>query len=70
MRQRDQKDQDRRNAGGNVHGLEEQTLEGFIDDVEGGEYQQPGLDEGGEIFEFAVAIGMALVGRLVGNTDR
>ena len=40
-----------------------------IDDVDGGEDEQAGFDEGGEIFEFAVAVWVALVGGLIGDAD-
>jgi len=44
-------------------------MEGFVDDVDGGENEQAGFDEGGEIFELAVAVGMAFVRGLVGDAD-
>ncbi len=49
--------------------MKKEALEGFINDVDGSEDQEAGLDEGGEIFEFAVAVRMALVGGPVGNAD-
>ena len=48
-----------------MHGAEEEPVKRFINDVERGEEQQTGLDEGGKIFEFAVAVGMAFVGRFI-----
>ena len=65
----DEKNEDGGEGGLNVDGVEEEAIEGFIDDVDGGEEEQAGFDEGGEIFKFAVAVGVALVGRLIGNAD-
>ena len=61
--------QDGSDARANMGLGEEQAAEGFPDDVDGSEEQQAGLDECGEIFDFSVAVGVNLVGRLVGNAD-
>jgi hypothetical protein len=65
----EEEDEDGEEAGLDVHGVEEEAREGFVDDVDGGEDEQAGLDKGGEIFEFAVAVRVALVGGLVSNAD-
>ena len=49
--------------------MEEEPGEGFIDDVERRDNQEPGFEEGREVFKFAVAVGMALVGGLIGDAD-
>ena len=46
-------------------GVEEQALDRFPDDVDGGEKQQSSFDKGGETFDFAVTVEMIRVGRLV-----
>ncbi len=48
-----------------IHAAEKEPVKRFINDVERGEEQQTGLDEGGKVFEFSVAIGMAFVGRFI-----
>ncbi len=57
-------------AGLDMHGAEEKPLKRFENNVESGDQEKRGLDERREIFEFAVTVGMALVGRLIGNADR
>ncbi len=52
-------------AGLDMDGVEKEAGEGFVDDVNGGEDEEAGFDEGGEILEFAVAIGVALISGLV-----
>ncbi len=44
-------------------GVEEQALDCFPNDVDGGEKQQGGFDEGRETFDLAVAVKMVRVGR-------
>src|SRR5579875_2217738 len=46
-----------------------QALNGFIDNPTGGEQQETGLEKGGEILDFAMAIIMGRVGRLIGDAD-
>src|SRR5215472_1497098 len=65
---RGEKNQESKEVRLDVHRVEKQPLKGFKDDVNGGEDKQAGFDEGGEIFKFAVAVGVALVGGLVRNT--
>ncbi len=67
--QRHREDKNGGNAGLNMHAMEKQAGKGFVDDVNGGENQQSGFDERGEIFEFAVSVGVTIVGGLVGNAD-
>ena len=62
--------QDRQQAGANVHGVEEQPLKRFPDDVHGGEQQQAGFDERGKTFHFPVAVEMIRVGGFVRNAHR
>src|SRR5215813_11224583 len=50
--------------------MKEQAIEGFVNDVESGDKKQRGFDKGREIFELPVAIGMALVGGLIGHANR
>ena len=45
--------------------MKEQAVDRFPDDVDRGEKQQGGFDEGGEAFHFSVAVEMVCVGRLV-----
>ena len=61
--------QDGGETGLNVDGMKEQAIERFVDDVKGGDDEQAGFQEGGEVFKFAVTVRMARVGRLVGDTD-
>ncbi len=45
-------------------------LTGLVDDPDAGEQKQAGLDEGGEVFHFAVAVLVIGVSRLVGDPHR
>ena len=45
--------------------MEKQSHKRLKDDVERGEQQKPGFDEGGEIFILAVAVGVLLIRGLV-----
>src|SRR5579864_3445370 len=47
--------------------MEKETVEGLINDVDGGENEQSGLNKRGKIFKLAVAVGVALIRRLVGD---
>ena len=53
-----------------MHGAEKQPVERLVNDVQGRQRQQTGLDKCGEILEFPVTIGMALVGGLIGDANR
>lgn len=68
--QRDEQHKDGGEAGLDVDGMKEEPVEGLVNDVEGGEDEEAGFDEGGEVFEFAVAVRVAGVSGLVGYTDR
>ena len=61
---------ERGDAGLDVDVVKEKPLDGFVDDPDAGEQQQAGLEEGGEIFHFAVAVLVIGVGGLVGNPNR
>jgi len=54
----------------NMHAAKEQADEGFINDVQRGQEQQPGFDERRKILKLPVAVRMFFVGRLIGNADR
>ncbi len=62
--------QNRREAGANVHTVEEQPLECFPDDVERGEEEQAGLDERGKALHFFVAVEMFGVRGLFRDANR
>ena len=49
--------------------VEEQTVNGFVDDPDGGEEHQAGFYKGRKGLDFAVAIAVVLVGRAVGDLD-
>ena len=49
--------------------VEEQPLDGLVDDPDAGDDQEEGLDEGGEVLDLAVAVGVVLVGGTVGDVD-
>src|SRR5260221_7212483 len=68
-REGDEKDDDGSDGGLNVDGVEKEAMEGLVDDIDGGENEQAGFNEGGKIFEFAMAVGVALVRGLVGDAD-
>ena len=68
--QSDAEDQNGGETGLNVDRMEEQAVKGLIDDVEGGDDEKSGFKEGGEIFEFAVAVGVARIRGLIGDADR
>ena len=69
-RQGHQQHQDRGDARLDMHAAKEEPVKCFINDVERGEEQQAGLDERGEVFEFAVTVGMAFIRRLVRRRAR
>ena len=50
-----------------IHGVEEDALDGFPDDPRAGDGHEAGLGEGREVFDFAVAVGVVFVGRLVAH---
>src|SRR6202040_3464932 len=52
-----------------VHAAEEEASESFVNNVEGGEGQEGGFDEGREVFELPMAVEMTLVCGLIRNTD-
>ena len=56
-------------AGVDVHRLEEEPDDGLVDDPGAGHKKQHGFDQGGEIFDLAVAVGMIVVRRLVGDVN-
>src|SRR5689334_12359429 len=45
----------------NVHAVEEEPVERFINDVQGSDEKQAGFDKRGKVLELAVAVGVALV---------
>ena len=49
--------------------VEEQALDGLVDDDDARQKQETGFDEGGEILDFAVAVLVVGVGGLVGDAD-
>src|SRR5258708_5218078 len=69
-RERDEENQDRGNARLDMDRVEKEPVEGFVDDVDSGQDEEPGFDERREIFKFAVAVWVAFVSRLVGDADR
>ena len=62
-------DEKRPEAGVDVHRLEEDPDDGLVDDPGAGHEKQHGLDQGGEILDLAVAVGMIVVRRLVGDVN-
>jgi len=62
-------DEDGRQTGTDMNGVEEEALEGFPNDVESGDEEETGLNKGGEIFDLAVAIKMLGIGGLIGNAN-
>ncbi len=69
-RQRNHKHKDRGHAGLDVHAAEEQSREGLVNNVEGGERQQSGFDEGREILELPMTVEMTFIGGLIRHPDR
>ncbi len=67
--ERESEHDDRSDAGFDVYRAEEEPFERFENDVEGGDEEKRGFNERRKIFEFAVAVGMALIGRLIGDAD-
>jgi hypothetical protein len=65
-----EQDQDGSDARLNMDGMEKKAMEGFVDDVNRREDEQAGFDKCGEILKLAVAVGVALVSRPVGDADR
>src|SRR4029077_16746842 len=55
-RKGNQEHKDSGQAGLDVHAAEEEAREGFVNDVEGGEGEEAGFDEGGKVFEFSMAV--------------
>jgi len=51
-----------------MHAVEEKPVKRFINNVESGDEEKCRFNECGEIFELAVAVGMAFVGRLIRDT--
>src|ERR1700690_2554809 len=47
--------------------MEEQALDGFVDDEDACEEQEPGFDEGRKVFDFAMAVLVVGVGGFVGE---
>jgi len=66
----DEEHDDSGEAGLDVNGMKEEAVESLVNNVEGGENEKAGFQERGEIFEFAVAVGMTRVSRPIGNADR
>ncbi len=57
-------------AGLDVDVMEEEPLDGFVDDPDTGEQEQAGFEEGRKIFHFAVSVLVIGVGGLVGDSNR
>jgi hypothetical protein len=68
--QSDEENDDRRDAGLNMYGVEEEAVEAFVDDEKRGEKKEAGFDKRGKILEFAVAVGMALIGGGISDANR
>ena len=66
---RHQKDADGHQAWANRHGVKEQALERFPDDVHRREKQQRGFHERRKAFHFSVAVEMLRVGGLVRDAN-
>ena len=49
--------------------MDKKAPDGLVDDPGAGGEQEDGLDEGREILDLAVAVGVFVVGRLVGEMD-
>jgi len=64
---RENDDNKRPDAHLNVHIDEEEALDRFINDPDAGEEQQEGLEQSGEVFDLAVAIGVLKVGGAAGE---
>jgi len=54
-------------AGLDLHVVKKEAVEAFVNDEYRGDEEQRGFHEGGKILKFAVAVGMAFVGGLVGH---
>src|ERR1700688_1502870 len=54
----------------NFDSPEKESHCGLVDDPGASEQEQPGFDEGGKIFDFAMAVLMIRVGGLIGDADR
>src|SRR5580700_7983160 len=63
--QRHKQHQDCGDARLNVYVVEEQPVKRFVNDVERGKEQERGLNECGEIFKLAVAVGMPFIRWLI-----
>ena len=63
----EEKNQDGGDAWLNMDGAKEKAIESFVNDVNGGEDEQTRFNECRKIFELAVAVGVALVGWLIGD---
>ena len=53
-----------------IDAAKEEAEHGLVDDPGAGQQQQAGFDEGGKVFDFAVAVLVVGVGGLVGDADR
>ncbi len=67
--QRHAQNDDRQQARPHLNLAEEKPLDSLPNDVQRREQQQAGLDERGEIFNFAVAVGVAGIRGPVGDTE-
>ena len=62
-------DQESPEAGVDLPGMDQEAPDGLINDPGAGDEQEDGLDEGREVLDLAVAVGVFVVGRLVGEMD-
>ena len=72
MSDRDGQAEDQKGPGGNGEGevvVEEEAVDGLVDDPDGGGKHEAGFDEGGERLDFAVAVVVVVVGGAVGDLD-
>lgn len=66
--EREEKDQEGEEGGLDLDPVDE-AMDGFPDDPGAGDEEQRGLEDGAEVFELGVAVGVVGVGGLVGDAD-
>ena len=64
-----EKDKDGRQAGLDMNGMKEQAGKGLVNNVQRGEEQEAGFNESGKILKFSVAVWMARISGLIGNSS-
>ena len=68
--QRDEQHRERQHARLDVHAAEKHAIKRFVNDVQGGQRQQAGLDERGKILKLPMTIEVPLIGRQVRHAHR